>query len=259
MSLTLAPSSDGTVVAGDTPATGSGNAAVVDPPGLNIDDCESLLADVGFLLVPGAPTQGGPAYLLVALRRQPTRAHFDPERIELWVRADGRSEPAQVSWTERPESSCFRWGTIRLIDRVPVVNRFVAFGGRLETERRGGTRIVILSSDAPILSLNEHIGPADPLAASVGGFFATLRAAVAVSPSVERCLESTAPTGIYAAYLQFALRRASSGLAADATPAELVTLLRSERDRLACSPEVDAQSGQRLAREIDDFRRSSRP
>ncbi len=104
MTLALAPSSGGQEgrrrYAGDPPS----RRVEVGPTGLDIDDCESLLADVGFLLVPGAPTPGGNAYLLVALRPKPTRAHFDPERIELWMRANGRSEPAEVSFGERPEA-----------------------------------------------------------------------------------------------------------------------------------------------------------
>ncbi len=68
-------------------------------------------------------------------------------------------------------------------------------------------RIVVFTSDAPILSLSEHSGGADPLAASVGRFFATLRAAGRSRDHSNLNQESATPTAIYAAYLQFALER----------------------------------------------------
>src|SRR3954453_18929160 len=59
---------------------------------LDSTSATELLASLGFLLVPGPPTDRGPAYLLVGVRRQPTLRHFDPQRIELW--AEG---PAHVT------------------------------------------------------------------------------------------------------------------------------------------------------------------
>ena len=160
------------------------SASSLDHPSeLSVDDCKALLADLGFLHVPGEPFGAGRAYLLVALRPLPTRAHFDPERIELWTLENGRSQPSEISRIARPATSTFEWGTIRIVDRIPVVNQFVAFGGDLAIANSNGVRTVVLTSDAPILSLGGHSGGADPLAASIGGFFAKLRAAAGSFPT----------------------------------------------------------------------------
>ena len=63
-----------------------GRAAGLEPaaqPGVQTLDtsiAHVLLANLGFLLVPGPPLDHGAAYLLVAVRAKPTLAHFDPER-----------------------------------------------------------------------------------------------------------------------------------------------------------------------------------
>ena len=69
-----------------------------DTGGLDGASAQELLADLGFLLVPGPPLDAGAASLRVALRPHPTRTHFDPERIEYWTLVDGRAEPIELSW-----------------------------------------------------------------------------------------------------------------------------------------------------------------
>ena len=69
-----------------------------------------LLAQLGFLLVPGPPSEHGPAYLLVALRRQPTLRHFDPQRVDYWVSDDGRGTRASLDCaTHMPLQADFSW------------------------------------------------------------------------------------------------------------------------------------------------------
>src|SRR5262245_7649208 len=44
-------------------------------------EAASVLQDLGFLVVPGAPGRDSTGYLLVALRPEPTLAHFDPTSV----------------------------------------------------------------------------------------------------------------------------------------------------------------------------------
>jgi hypothetical protein len=79
-----------------TPPTGS------LPPDLTPADAALVLANLGFLARPNLPNRPGRAYLLVALHRTPTFAHFDLEHVEYWVTEAGRGRPRVLTYDARP-------------------------------------------------------------------------------------------------------------------------------------------------------------
>src|SRR5687768_17379490 len=220
--------------------------------GLAITDAPELLSDIGYLLIHGSPFQRGPAYLLVAIRPRPTRAHFDPERIEYWSAGSEAAEPATLEWPIAPPPPAYSWGTIKVIDRVAAVNRFVSFGGSLSAARDGALSAALFRSDAPILAVSGRGAAGDPLAASVLGFFARLAAACGADAALARHVSALDPLALYAAYLVRTLDLCSSGAGAPTAPPRLQTVLRSELALLGrdCPPSADA--GEVIARRLDD-------
>jgi hypothetical protein len=218
---------------------------------INRDQTLRLAEKVGYLLVPGAPLDHGSSYLLVALRPHPTKAHFDPELIDYWSPSGTQAERIELIWPIKAPAPRHAWGTIRIVDRVGATNRFVSFGGRLTTSHSQGVDTALFGSDAPILGLGGHSDPVDPLAASVDGFFATLRAAAGADPAMARLSNSLSPLALYAAFLWRELRTLSTPAAFDSAPPLLVSLLRSERCRLAAESIPDEMAGRQLAQRLE--------
>lgn len=221
--------------------------------GLAITDAPELLSDVGWLLVHGSPFDRGPAYLLVAIRPRPTRAHFDPERIEYWsagTRA-ATAQPALLEWPVGVPPSAYSWGTIKVIDRVAAVNRFVSFGGSLSGVRDGDLSAALFRSDAPILAVGGRGDPGDPLATSVLGFFARLAAACGTDQELARDVSVMEPRTIYTAYLVGALKLYSGDLADGTAPSRLHAVLRSELSLLGRDYAAAAAAGEALARRME--------
>ena len=115
------------------------------------------VADWGFLAEPDLPDRPGPAYLLVAIRDQPTLQHFDPESVEYWVSADGRGARAILDRTTcLPIETDFSWGLIRITDRLAVTNEYVTFGGRLTAAEVDGVTVAAFTSPVPLLRRGGH-------------------------------------------------------------------------------------------------------
>jgi hypothetical protein len=208
-----------------------------------------LLANLGFLFVPGPPLDHGAAYLLVAFRKRPTLEHFDPEVIEYWARDanNGIARPAELRWASPPFEARFAWGTIKVIDRIGASNTFVTFGGDVAVSRDQDVHAALFNSEAPILSLGGHSGPADPLGAIVAGFLASLRGAAGYDSPVRALADDLSPTCLYAAFVCAALDNYQHPSAADYVSAHLVSVLRSERHRLDQSHAQMLREGQQLA------------
>ena len=219
--------------------------------GLASTDAPELLTNVGYLLVRGSPFERGPAYLLVAIRPRPTRAHFDPERIEYWSAGPGAAQEATLEWPIVVAPSTYSWGTIKIIDRVAAVNRFVSFGGSLSSARDGALSAALFRSDAPILAVSGRGEAGDPLAASVVGFFARLAAACGADSTLARDVSAMDPLTIYAAYLVRALELYASGPAAPTAPSRLLALLRSELCLLGRDSSTSASTGDWLVRRLE--------
>ena len=170
--------------------------AVIDPTAGH-----ELIRDLGFLLVPGAPFAEGRAYLIVAIRRSPTLAHFDPELLRYWVSVDGRGMPVETDFADRREQNDFSWGEIRIVDRLGVENVFAAFGGQLARERTADAHTFVFSSAAPIVARGGHSQEREPEANEIDAFIAQLRAAAVPGGELERSIAEVSPVARYAAFV----------------------------------------------------------
>jgi hypothetical protein len=221
------------------------------PAGLEITRAPELLSDIGYLLVHGSPFERGPAYLLVAIRPRPTRTHFDPERIEYWSAGSGPAQQTELGWPIVVPPPAYSWGTIKVIDRVAAVNRFVSFGGSLSVVHDGALGAALFRSDAPILAVSGRGEAGDPLAASVLGFFARLAAACGADCALARDVSAMDPLVIYGAYLVRALALYSGQHTAPTAPPRLQTVLRSELSRLGHDWGSSAAAGDALVRRLE--------
>jgi len=195
-----------------------------------------LLVDLGFSLInsdrPGAP---GGSNLLVALRDHPTLRHFDPEALSFWVAVDGRGRVAGLTRDDPvPAEVVVSWGSVRVIDRLTVENRFLTFGGALRAAAIDrGTTVVALRSPGPIVRWGGHSQGADPLAGEIGAFFGRLMVPVDFEPGAEEALAATAPGVLYAAFIHHARRRLAASAAFRRTEPRLERWMTGEATRLS--------------------------
>ena len=187
------------------------------------------MVDLGFLAGPDPPDRPGPAYLLVALRVQPTLRQSDPERIEYWITRRGRGERQSLTRaTPVPLDLNVSWGMIRLFDRLSVTSEYLAFGGHLSAAEVDGATIAVLTSPVPMLPRGGDSQLWDEGTDELAAFFARLVATVDVHPELEPLLAAADPFVRYAAFLGEVVGRyrTSPGLRAENPPAW--TLLRAE-------------------------------
>lgn len=162
------------------------------------------LEDLGFLLLdPDRPGAVPGPRLVVALRDRPTLAHFDPEYVSYWVLHEGRG--TRVSFDRDspvPFEEPFSWGHLHVVDRIPVHNRFLSFGGTFRAAAVD-PRLTVLefSSPAPMARWAGHSQGTDSFGTAMGAFFARLRLPVDYQPDAERRIGEASPTALYAAFL----------------------------------------------------------
>jgi hypothetical protein len=203
-----------------------------------------LLAELGFLHVPGPPMDVAPAYLFVALRRRPTLRHYDPERVEYWVTEGGRGHQATVDWlTRTPRESDFSWGNLRVVDRLGVANEWATFGGTLATGRSGDTRVLVFTSDAPILARAGHSQEGDPLANAIAAWFARVRAAAGSQAGVEQRFAGLTEVARYAAFIAAATNLSRAKERRTGWPVPMLAMLRGEQRRLERTAPADWAAG----------------
>lgn len=201
-------------------------------PQIDAAAAHQLVEDLGFLLVPGRPFADGCAYLMISIRRTPTLAHFDPELVDYWATQDGRGMPLEVDSSVPPGRRDFSWGEIHIVDRLGAENIFAAFGGQLEVGRYEDGRVLVFSSEAPIVARGGHSQSWEAEAHEIDAFIAQLRAAAVPRSQLERHLAEVSPVARYAAFIgaRLAIGRAAERRvgwrAADRA------LLNSERRRL---------------------------
>jgi hypothetical protein len=217
-------------------------AAPIDPP-----VAARLLADWGFLAHPDLPNQPGDAYLLVALRDQPTLHHFDPERVDLWVSSDSRGTRLEVTRATHRLETEFSWGPITITDRLGVTNEYVSLGGRLTVDAVDGMTIAALSSPAPILRRGGHSQGWDEAAVDLAAFFGRILLAVDYVPDFERRMAEATPLARYASFLIDSLKRYRRCQALRGAHPELWTLLSAELERLQRDRAADRTAGAALA------------
>lgn len=116
----------------------------------------ALVKDWGYrMLPPPHPRSLGHGGLVVAVRKEPTGLHFDPERLHLrLVDATGRAKWTTVSRLSPLEGTrrlCP--GIVSLHDRSGRRVDFFAFGGSVEPSSPADQTVVVLRSPAPVLEL----------------------------------------------------------------------------------------------------------
>jgi len=118
-----------------------------------------LTRNWGYYLLP-KPHDDSPGYtgLLVAIRKQPTGEHFDPQTLRLRLRdAQGVARWRTLSWLaphNEPAQACP--GRMILRDRLGKSVEFFAFGGWLEVTSGPGEWVYSIRSPAPVLELTAH-------------------------------------------------------------------------------------------------------
>jgi hypothetical protein len=177
-------------------------------------DAGEELAHLGFVLRDGSRpgTVPGPR-LLVALRDRPTLEHFDPELVTFWEARDGRGRQAEIDrGLPAPFARPFSWGHIRVTDRIPFSNDFLAFGGTVLGAGRDARQLVLaFSSRAPIVRWAGHSQGVDPYADEIAAFFARLMVPVDYQPEAETRIADADPEALYAAFLRHSARRLRPG------------------------------------------------
>jgi hypothetical protein len=137
-----------------------------------------LMKDWGYYplaeLHPNSPGYSG---LLVAIRKEPTGRHFDPQTLHLRLRDEyGRVRWSSLSWLSPLEGiGHICPGKVTLEDRSGKRVEFFTFGGSLEMTLGPEEMIYSLRSPAPVLELTapEETVP-DQLAAEVEEFLARI-------------------------------------------------------------------------------------
>ncbi|CAN5588848.1 hypothetical protein BH20CHL7_BH20CHL7_11910 [soil metagenome] len=211
-----------------------------------------LLADWGFLADPDLPDRPGPAYLLVALRDQPTLRHYDPEVVDYWVSDAGRGVRRSLTRATRmPIEMPFSWGLIRIVDRLGVSNEYVSFGGQLRAAAVDGMTIAVFRSEVPLLRRGGHSQGWDYGADTLAAYFGRVLLAVDVELGYEARAAAADPPTRYAAFIDdLVVRYCRSPALQDHDPS-LWRLLRGEAGRLQRSfPAAWAHRGS-LRRAVD--------
>lgn len=189
----------------------------LDDPGRWADAAQALTADLGFRLIEPDPTgRRGSAtegHLLVALRDRPTLRHFDPEEISFYGPAG--SGAALTTVARLPAGSTRRrpvlWGHVHVVDRVPVENRFLTFGGELSLAGiDDALTLAHLRSPAPIVRWGGHSQGTDDLTLAMGAFFGRLIVPVDFQPGGAARIDAAPPAVLFAAFLCDAVGRSAS-------------------------------------------------
>jgi hypothetical protein len=180
------------------------------------DAAASLLAQLGFRLVGRHGSDRDTWHLLVALRDRPSLQHFDPEHVSYYAPATAGAALVSLDRADTgvPGSRIERrvlWGHVHLVDRVPVENRFLTFGGDLRIAAVDpGLTVVDLSSPAPIVRWGGHSQGTDELAEAIGAFFGRLVVPIDFVPGAASRIAAEPPGVLYRAFLADGLRRAAA-------------------------------------------------
>ena len=217
-----------------------------------------LLAELGFRLVEADRTGNGDSHLLIALRTTPTLQHFDPESVAYYAPCGSTAALVTIDRSiaghagDRAQRRVL-WGHVRVVDRIPVQNRFLTFGGNLRAAAvDDGLSILDLRSPAPIVRWGGHSQATDPVAAAVGAFFGRLMVPVDYVAGVAEKVDGLPPEVLYRAFLLDALARSRRTQLHDLQPSAFDTWLfaawaRARVDRQACAAAENLLAELRLA------------
>jgi hypothetical protein len=202
-----------------------------------------LLGEWGFLAHPDLPDLAGDAYLLVALRDEPTHRHFDPERVDVWVSRGSRGARLEITRPTHQLETEFSWGTIEIVDRLGISNEYVSFGGRLTVSDVGDMTVAILASSAPILRRGGHSQGWDEAAVDLGAYFGRVLLAVDYVAGFEARIAAATPLARYSAFIVDAAARHRASAALRSAHPGLWTLLVGEEERLRRDHPTDWAEG----------------
>lgn len=215
----------------------------------------SALANFGFRLIESDRSAGDDSHLLVALRDRPTLRHFDPESFAYYAPAlEGAALATvdrRIAERSRAASRPALWGQVFVVDRVPVENRFITFGGDLRMAVVDRSLAILdLWSPAPIVRWGGHSQGTDALTEAIGAFFGRLMVPVDFAPGAAQRIDALLPAVLYRAFLIDAHARALQmrNHGATETPLDMwlaAALSRARSDAIACS------AAQRLLAELD--------
>lgn len=196
-------------------------------------EAATVMGDLGFLVVPGVPGRASTAYLLVAIRRRPTLAHYDPESVLFWTHEGLHDGPAVFDKTiPLPLDLPFSWGSVRVSDRLGVANEYLTFGGHLTAELVDGERIAVLATPGPMIRRGGHSQGWDPGSAHLAAYFGRLRACLGRDPELDARVTNLSPLARYAGYLAGAVHGFAEAPALSADRHAELRHLRSEAERL---------------------------
>ena len=184
----------------------------------------ALLADLGFRLIEPDRLVGDDGHLLVALRDRPTLRHFDPESVTYYARTPAGTAPTTLdrqSMLHGRVTTPALWGHVHVLDRLPVENRFLTFGGAVRAASvEPGLTVVDLWSPAPIVRWGGHSQGTDPLAEAIGAFFGRLIVPVDFVPGAAERIDGTPPEVLYRAFLADAVARSERAARRGVRPTE---------------------------------------
>ena len=175
-----------------------------------------LMENWGYYLLPQShPDSPGYTGLLVAMRKQPTEKHFDPQTMRLRL----RDKYDQARWTtlglhspvELPIKASIHAcpGEVILRDRTDKRADFFVFGGSLEAVSVPGETVYSLRSPAPILRLSDDPESVpDQLASETGALIGEVQVKWGSNEEgFARRLAQVDPLQFYVATLQSILAR----------------------------------------------------
>jgi hypothetical protein len=165
-----------------------------------------LMRNWGYYLLPKSHDDSpGHSGLLVAIRKQPTGQHFDPQAMRLRLRDERGIARWRISDRVMPlqESAHVCPGHVILRDRHDKSVEFFTFGGSLEVTSGPGEFVYVLRSPAPILELTAHETIADLLADETESLMAEVEARWGQNEEgFNRRLAEADPIRFYAAVMQ---------------------------------------------------------
>lgn len=206
------------------------------------------LANLGFLAVSDIPDRPGPAYLLIALRPEPTLRHYDPESVTFWATEKGRGRRERLTRSAQlPIYRRYSWGPIRITDRLGVTNDYLSFGGRLLVEQIGEDVFAVFTSPAPLLRRGGHSQGWDEGAECLGGWLGRVLLAVDYVPGFEAEMSAAEAVSRYAAFLADTTRRYRDCPALRESLPALWNLICADRERLRQQQPESWALGARLA------------
>lgn len=190
---------------------------------------------LGFLLVSPIPPGAEQSQLTVALRRTPTRAHFDPETVRYWATGSDRRGHAQelTAGSRMPRVGTFTWGKIEVVDRFGVENDFVTLGGQLFADRLDeDLAVAVFRSPAPILRMGGHSQAEDRMALELAAFFGRAMVPIDFDPGVEQAIAAADPLTRYSGFVAFESERYRAHQVLRLEHPALAELLAEEAQRL---------------------------